>query len=750
MADYTRYTSRPDDVARRSRARRQKVTARKKRKFLWLKITAIVVLLLCIVGFGMAAGAIFALSRNLPSLEELRKRQNPQNTTIYDRHGEVISELHGAENRVLVTSAEIPEVMKQATVAVEDERFYTHHGVDFQGVARALLENFRAGSVVQGGSTITEQFVKNAYVGNERSYTRKVREAVLAWQLEDRWSKDKILTEYLNTVYYGAGAYGVEAAALTYFHEHAAELSLKQAALLAALPKFPTQYSPTSDPKLAKAQRNKVLQLMADQGYVTLARAVNVGKKKIGVYPHPPSMNNDMADYFTDYVTRVLTKHYGSRMVFEGGLKVYTSIDMTWQREAIAVIKSTTEPLDFGFKPSAALVAIDPRNGYIRTMVGGLDYKKQKFNLAWQARRQPGSSMKPMVLAAAVLQGMNPDTTYYSSKSPIVIPMGLYAAPWLVNGDGPGGPESVSAATTISDNVVYAQLSVDVGPENTVTMAHKLGIKSPLDAVPSITLGTSGVTPLEMADAYATFASGGIHHPPQAIVKVVLPSGRVDWKPRTKGVRAIPAGVASVVTQALERVATSGTGAPTGAYFPYPRAGKTGTAENGWDVWYVGYTPQLAASVWMGDAEKNSPMDGAYGGTYCAPMWGKFFAAALKFRPHPDFTVVPWIFSPWHGKMQDMSPSASPSASDSASPSPGPTKTIKPTVTPQPTPTTPKPTPTTPKPTPTAPKPTPTVTPSVGIGPKAAAPMAAASTAGDGSRGLAGAAAGWFAGLFGI
>jgi penicillin-binding protein 1A len=328
--------------------------------------------------------------------------------------------------------------------------------------------------------------------------------------------------------------------------------------------------------------------------------------------------------------------------------------------------------------------------------------------------------------------------------------MGLYAPPWLVNGDGPGGPESVSVATTISDNVVYAQLSVDVGPENTVTMAHKLGIKSPLDAVPSITLGTSGVTPLEMADAYATLASGGIHHPPQAIVKVVLPSGRVDWKPKTKGVRAIPAGVASVVTQALERVATSGTGAPTGAYFPYPRAGKTGTAENGWDVWYVGYTPQLAASVWMGDAAKNSPMDGAYGGTYCAPMWGKFFAAALKFRPHPDFTVVPWVFTPWHGKMQDMSPSASPSPSDSASPSPGPTKTIKPTVTPQPTPTTPKPTPTTPKPTPTAPKPTPTVTPSVGIGPKAAAPMVATSRAGDGSLGLAGVAAGWFAGLFGI
>ena len=711
MADYTRYRTSPDDMPRSGRERRQKASAVKKRKFLWLKITAVVVLLLVIVALGVTAGAIFALSRNLPSLAELEKRPNAVNTTIYDRHGQLIAELHGAENRVLVPSNKIPEVMKQATVAVEDARFYSHHGVDFRSLLRAAVENFRAGGVVQGGSTITEQYVKNAYVGNERTYTRKVREAVLAWQLEDQWSKDRILTAYLNTIYYGAGAYGVEAAALTYFHVHASHLNLQQAALLAALPKFPSEYSPTTDPKLAKERRNLVLQLMADQGYVPPATATATMKKKIGVYPHPPSMNNDMADYFTDYVTRVLTKRYGSRQVFEGGLKVYTSIDMTWQREAIAVIKSTTGPLDFGFKPSAALVAIDPRNGFIRTMVGGLDYKKQKFNLAWQARRQPGSAMKPFVLTAGIEQGMNPYTTYYNSKSPVIIPMG-YAAPWVVNGDGPGGPESVAAATTISDNVVFAQLSVDVGPENTVTVAHKLGIISPLDAVPSITLGTSGVTPLEMADAYATFASGGIHHPPQAIVKVVLPNGRVDWKPRTKGIRAIPAGIASEVTKILETVAVSGTGSATGYYFPYPRAGKTGTADDNCDVWYSGYTPQLAAAVWMGNIDKRLPMGSTFGGTYCAPMWAKFFAAALKFRPHPSFAVVPWTFGSWHGELQGMSPSASPSASASASPSPGPTKTIKPTVTPTPTPTTPMPTPTTPKPTPTTPKPTPAPTPS--------------------------------------
>ena len=366
-------------------------------------------LLALIAGLAVAAGAIYALSRDLPSLDSLQRNPLAVNTTIYDRTGKIlIAELHGGENRVLLKRTKIPDVMKEATVAVEDARFYEHHGVDYLGVARAMLENLRAGSVVQGGSTITEQYVKNAYVGDERTYTRKIREAVLAWQLEDRWSKDQILTAYLNTVYYGAGAYGVEAAARTYFHKHASELSLKEAAMLAALPKFPSAYSPTTDKDMAMQQRNKVLQLMADQGYVTQERADKLMASKVHVYQHPPNYNKSLADYFVDYVTKELTKHYGSATVFDGGLKVITSIDVKWQQAAIDIIRSTTAPLDFGFKPSAALVAIDPANGYIRTMVGGLDYKKQKFNLAYQAKRQAGSSMKPFVLADGRRAGHGP------------------------------------------------------------------------------------------------------------------------------------------------------------------------------------------------------------------------------------------------------------------------------------------------------------------------------------------------------
>jgi penicillin-binding protein 1A len=373
--------------------------------------------------------------------------------------------------------------------------------------------------------------------------------------------------------------------------------------------------------------------------------------------------------------------------------------------------------------------------------------------------------MKPFVLASAVEQGMNPDTTYYNSKSPIIIPMGAYAEPWVVNGDGPGGPESVAAATTISDNVVFAQLSVDVGPENTVETAHRMGITSPLDAVPSITLGTSGVSPLEMADAYATLAANGIHHKAQAIVKVESRTGRVLWKPTTKGKRALPAGVASVVTQCLERVASGGTGAVTGAYFPYPRAGKTGTTEDGADLWYCGYTPQLAGAVWMGDINKRSPMP-FFGADYPAPMWAKFFAAALKDKSHASFKTYPWTFGEWESKYS-TGPSASPSSSGSPTekPSPDATKTITPKpqpTTPKPKPTTPKPTPTTPKPTPTTPKPTgtPTGTPlqvirAALVTPFETAPVAMAGApaggeTGAGDAGLAGAAVSWVAGLLGL
>jgi penicillin-binding protein 1A len=672
----------------------------------WLGLSLLFVLIVIIALAAALAVTVLYLARDTPALASLLKSVPAQTTVIYDSAGQPIAELYGSVNRVIVSSSRLPLSLKQATVAVEDKRFYSDfHGIDLAGIVRAGLADLQAGRALQGASTITEQYVKNAYLGGyDGSLTLKFREAILAWELTDRWSKERILTAYLNTVYYGDGAYGVEAAAKAYFHRDVAQLTLAQSALLAGLPQDPSGYSPIYDPDDALARRNVVLRDMASQGYITPAQERRALKSRLRVYHTVPSGVLAGAAYFVDYVEQQLVARLGAREVFAGGLRVYTSLDSTWQNDALGVVRSTVSPLDFGFKPSAALVAIDPATGYIRSMVGGLDFARQQFNLASQARRQPGSAMKPFVLAAAIEKGMDPFTTYYSSQSPVVVPMGAYAAPWVVHGDGPGGPETVAQATVISDNAVFARLSVDVGPANTVRVAHAMGITSPLAAVPSITLGTSSVTPLEMADAYATLADGGIHHSPQAVVKVVASNGRVLWRPATVGTRAIPAGVASTVTQVLEQVASRGTGATTAAAFPYPRAGKTGTTENSWDVWYVGYTPQLATSVWMGDMNANLPMNGAFGEFYCAPMWAQFTAAALAGAAHPDFAVVGWPFGIWAGAYATAPPLPSPSSSPSASAKPTPTPTATrttapPTTSPTASPTSP-PTPTTP-PTPT-------------------------------------------------
>jgi penicillin-binding protein 1A len=701
---YTRYQSSSEPVSGRARRRRGERKQRGTHKWRWLQLAVIVLLLLTVALVAAGVGAIVAVSRNLPALDERSLQANAQTTYIYDRNGQVIAMLHGAENRTVVPSKAIPTIMKEAAVAVEDKRFYEHHGVDFQGLFRALWADLRAGHVVQGGSTITEQFVKQVYVGNEPNLTRKIREAVLAWKLEDKWSKDRILTAYLNTSYFGAGAYGVEAAAERYFHKKISAVTLPQAALLAGLLRTPSQTSPIEYPKLAKQRRDEVLDLMDSQGYITSGQLAGATHSKLGVYEQPMQTEKDPAAYFVSYVTQQLVKKYGYTQTFEGGLRVYTSIDMHWQQEAINSIKSTIGSLNFGgWKPAGALVAIEPQTGYIRAMVGGTDFEKQQFNLAWQSRRQAGSAFKPFTLTAAVSQGMNPATTYYVSHNPTIIPMGPGAAPWVVMGENLGRV-NVEEATWLSDNTVFAQLCMDVGPANVVAMAHKMGITTPLEPVPSITLGTQVVNPLEMADAYATLPSGGVHHPPQAIEKVVLPNGRVDWRPNVGGNRVISDGVAYEVTSVLEGVTTRGTAANSASYFPYMRAGKTGTTDNGTDLWFVGYTPQLVTAVWMGyPGDFKHPMPALYGATYCVPMWGRFMDAALRNEPHPNFAPPkhPVVFGNWLGKYATSKPSGSPSPSKSSSPGTH-------TATPKPTPTTPKPKPTTPKPTPTTPKPTPT------------------------------------------
>ena len=517
-------------------------------------LLAVVLIVAAIIGLAVT---ILDLSQGTPALASLVQRTPAQTTVIYDDKGRLIAQLHGAVDRVIVPSSHLPKILKEATIAVEDKRFYSDfHGIDLRSIVRAALADLKAGGAVQGASTITEQYIKNAYLGGfDDSLTLKLHEAILAWELSERWSKDQILTAYLNTVYYGDGAYGVQAAARTYFHENAARLSLAQAALLAGLPQDPSGYSPVYEAKAARARRHVVLSDMAAQGYITAAQARRAEKSRLRVYRSVPPGVLPAAAYFVDYVEAQLVARYGATETFEGGLHVYTTLDLRMQRDALEAMK---EILPSG--PAGALVSIDPANGFIRAMTTTLDPRTEQFDLAFQAHRQVGSAMKPFALAAAIEQGANPATTYYTSM-PLSIPL-PFGQVWNVStfSHTYAGTINLVQATWQSDNTVYAQLALDVGAANIVRVAHAAGITSPLKPYPSIVLGTEALSPLEMANAYATFAAEGIRHAPQAIARVVLPDGKVV-RARVRGVRAIPAGVAYVVDQILAGNTRYGTAA---------------------------------------------------------------------------------------------------------------------------------------------------------------------------------------------
>jgi penicillin-binding protein 1A len=647
--------------------------------FLVVFVVALAVPLFGAIGF---AGAVVAVSRGLPSIARLERQPQAQDTVLYDASGRVIATLHGADDRVVVPSAAIPQTLKDATVAVEDKRFYVHHGVDFIAVARALIADALAGHFVQGASTITEQYVKNAYLaGGADTLQLKMHEAVLAWELEDRWSKDRILTAYLNTVYYGQGAYGVQAAAQTFFHTDVSRLTLPQAALLAGLPQDPSGYSPIYDPTDALARRDVVLSDMAAQGYITSSQAAAARAAPLRVYRTTPPGVLPAAAWFVDYATAQLVARYGAAETFAGGLRVTTTLDLRLQGDAAAAMRQTLPP-----GPAGALVSIDPRTGFIRAMTTTQDARRVSFDLAFQAHRQLGSAMKPFALAAAIEQGADPATTYYDSR-PLAIPL-PGGQVWQVStfSHAYAGPINLVQATWASDNTVYAQLALDVGPANIVRLAHAAGIQSPLAPYPSIVLGSEAVTPLEVADAYATFADLGVRHAPQAIARVVFPDGKVS-RARVKGVRAMPAGVVYVVDQILAGNTRYGTAAAMPNYYSGVAAGKTGTTENSADAWFAGFDPLLATAVWMGYPQAEIPMPGVQGATYCVPIWGRYYEMVFGAAAVPDFAVPAQLphYRPWTGAYAVGAPA--PSASPGA-PSPGASATPAPTTagpTPQPT-----------------------------------------------------------------
>jgi penicillin-binding protein 1A len=590
-----------------------------------------------VTGFGAVAAF-----RDSCSLASLRPLSIGQNSFVYAADGSLLGSIQAERNRQPVSFRGVSGWLAKATVAIEDRRFWKHSGVDYEGIARALWRNLQAGQTVEGGSTITQQLVRNLYISGEQTYERKVKEACLAIKLERNWSKRRILAAYMNQVFYGNRAYGIEAAAQTYFSKHASQLNLLEGALLAGLPQAPSYYDPIANPRAALARRNQVLRAMYADGVLSKGQ-FELARAQRSLFLKPGKLYTEIREpYFFGYVRDQLIRVYGANTVRSGGLRVYTTIVPSFQR---AARKAITDTLYYPHDPAAAIVSINPANGAIRAMTAVTPGKRgNQFNIAAQARRQPGSTAKVFVLTAAVEMGMDPSSTYYVS-APFRYQPDPYSQVWEVStySHSYSGLISVASATLSSDNSVYAQLTLDVGPDRVARMARRLGVRSPLPVVPSIGLGSSSLSPLDMASAYATIASGGIYSEPTAIRKVVLANGRIDkdggWG-ETKRRRVISDGVAYVVQRILEQNMSSGTG--TGAYFGRTAAGKTGTTDNHADAWFVGWVPQLETAVWVGYPQAEIPMENVHGisvagGTFPAEIWRRYMSTVMRYAPALDW-----------------------------------------------------------------------------------------------------------------
>jgi penicillin-binding protein 1A len=586
------------------------------------------------VAGGVAfAGWVVSVVQDTPDIQDLKPKPQGAVSTVYAADGTRLGFISSDTLRSAVPGTQIPLVAKRATVAIEDKRFYKHGGVDYVGIVRAAFKNVTSDRTTQGGSTLTMQLVRNLYIPENRfkkTLTRKIREAKLAEELEQEHSKEWVLVAYLNNVPYGTvggqTAVGIQAAARIFYNKPASRLTLPEAALLAGLPQAPTQYNPFNNPSGARKRRGEVLAAMVDTGYITQAQADAANAAPLGVH-RSDYYAHRREQFFFDYVRSELIRRYGRRVVEQGGLKVFTTINLRFQelaRQAIA------NHVGYAGAPSAALATVDPDNGHILAMASSATYGQTVFNYAAQAHRQPGSSFKVIDLMAAVRMGIDPDSTYYVSRH--LAPGWLPQEPtWDVQTDSHSYSGSISLAGALppSDNTVYAQLGADIGPEKIRQAAYDMGITSHLDAYYAEAIGglRYGVSPLEMADAYATVADGGWRNTVTAITKVVHPDGRVDDLGRPRRVKKFTDGETAKVLAPMEQVLVSGTAAGQG--IGCPNAGKTGTTSNNSDAWFVGVTPRLSTAVWVGFPNETTTLGSSvFGGTIAAPIWHDFMTVA--------------------------------------------------------------------------------------------------------------------------
>ncbi len=640
-------------MLRRRRRRALPASNGRRRRIRKLRLLALI-LILGLLGFAsFTFGLITAVASQIPTCDPTRVPHEVDGHIYANDDHTILATLRGSESRILVDTKDIAPIMQQAIVAIEDKRFYEHRGVDLRGIARAVWADFTSKRVVQGGSTITQQFVKNSCVTTERTISRKLKEAALAWQLEQRWKKLRILTAYLNTIYFGNGAYGIQRAAQTYFNSTAARLTLPQAALLAGIPADPSRFDPVANPKTARARRLEVLKAMLSQGDISardLRRAARAPLPRAEDV-HLPGIQGP-APYFVNYVKQQLIEKYGTRRVFGGGLNVQTTIDLRLQKLARRAIESILKEPN---GPSAALVAVRPSTGEVLAMYGGDNFRQSQFNLAVQGERQPGSSFKPFVLATALKEGVSPATTFASK--PLMIFMGDRYWPVHNYENDYIGSADLTTATIVSDNSVFAQLTRLVGPKSVARTARKLGITRHLNPYFGIGLGVDAVSPLEMARAFSTFANDGrrvdgaaFGNRPRAIARVRNPHGAMIDDNRPVDRQILPRDEDALLTSILEGVVRSGTGKR--ASLPdRAAAGKTGTTENYGDAWFVGYTPQLATAIWVGYPNRLKPMlteyhgDPVAGGTFPAEIWRVFTQLALAGTTPESFPAYSYQYA---------------------------------------------------------------------------------------------------------
>lgn len=596
------------------------------------------VMMVLLLGGSALGGAYTALKQNfvrLSNVSQLEHYAPVEATEILDSQGHLLYKLYGEENRKVVKLDQVPDHIQKAVISAEDARFYEHQGVDPIGLARAFKINLDKQDAVQGGSTITQQVVKNLFLTPERTLRRKLAEMWMAMEVEKRYSKAQILQLYLNQVYWGHNAYGIEAASQNYFGKSVSKLNLAEGALLAGILTGPEIYSPYRDPKAAKHRQELTLNRMADIGFISFQEADKAKEVKL---KYPGIKAGSMRyPYFTSYVLSMIKENYGDNPAFKRGLKVYTTINPDWQVQGEKLLREHIQHHKYAKVSQAAMVAIENNTGFVRAIIGGTDYKKSQFNRAWQAQRQPGSAFKPFVYLTAFARGFRPG--HRMVDEPIQYRFGSYLWRPRNYGGGHSGIMSLQRALEISNNIIAVKLGERVGNGNVIETAHRIGIRSPMRNVLSLALGPSEVTPLEMASAYSTIARNGLYLEPTPILKIEDRDGNLLEDNRSRQAEQVySAEACSTLTQVMKGVINQGTA--TVARINRPAAGKTGTTSDHKDAWFVGFTPQITTAVWVGNDKPVSMYGYATGGHLSAPLWARFMLYMHRKLPRKDFVKI--------------------------------------------------------------------------------------------------------------